>query len=154
MRARCKLCSRCESHGRMQRRRRGSSSSSSLSTSRADGGRLAHRARRRAPRDTPGRCSSEQQSLSTKQADRGRLACRGAPPRAAGHSAAVQQHVLQRDGQRGVVPVHDHAHAVADQQDVYACCIHLPRVPHQRQLVRVGAHRYGLRDWQRCYVCI
>ena len=63
---------------------------------------------------------------STNQADR------GAPTRAAGHGAAVQQHVLQRDGQRGVVPVHDHAHAVPDQQDVNARCIHLPGAPHQR----------------------
>ncbi len=52
-----------------------------------------------------------------------------APARAAGDGAAVQQHVLKRHGQRGVVPVHDHAHAVAHQQDVDPGRVHLARAP-------------------------
>ena len=47
------------------------------------------------------------------------------PSSASGDGLAVHEHVIHGDRQSGVVPMHDHRHAVANQQYVNARTINL-----------------------------
>ena len=58
-------------------------------------------------------------------------------PRAAGHGAGVMEHVLHRHGKRRVVPEHDHAERVPDEDGVHARAIESAS---RREVVR-GEHR-------------
>lgn len=41
------------------------------------------------------------------------------------HSLAMQQHVIQGDGQCGVMAMHHHAYRVAHEQDINVGLVHL-----------------------------
>lgn len=55
---------------------------------------------------------------------------------------AVQQHVVQGDGERRVMAVHNHAHRVANQQDVYASAVNLCAFVETTKTVVLSAHTW------------
>mmetsp|Transcript_25052 Transcript_25052/g.63510 ORF Transcript_25052/g.63510 Transcript_25052/m.63510 type:complete len:209 (+) Transcript_25052:682-1308(+) len=71
---------------------------------------------------------------------KGQVAHQERAPRAPRHRPAVHQHVVERDGQRGVVAVHHHGRAIAHQQDVDARAVDV----HRRRVVVRGDHGDGL----------
>lgn len=56
------------------------------------------------------------------------------------HGAAVDEHLIERDGQGGVVAVDDHGGGVAHQADVDASGVQM----HRRRVVVGRHHGYGL----------